>query len=885
MVSTGKQQHMAHTNEHESQYVLAFDCANEVIACAVGLLHAETKTVSLLAGNLVLAHRSSNTKLLTIVDGVLKSAGVSRKNIACVCVGRGPGSFTGVRIALACAKGVASALGVALVGVSTLDAVAHNAALCGFAGKLVVLADAMRGEVYPVAYEIVGGQAERLTADTVLKAQAAAEELRHVLEGSCAKDSNVANATTFTKPFVEQGCLCAASIQFAGDGLKKYSELFEPYGTLLPSSFWYPTAKGLLAALQAAWQAGTANPFDKQRHQPALLLPVYTRLSDAEENERIRLAQNNPKNLRTGVQDVSVRADQRPTMHDSAILNAKPNAQGIVFKPLDSAHAAQVAKMEASVMGSDAWNASMVEADLQHKNRTWWMASVQTHEQSAGSAGNDKLIGYCGGLVVDGRLEILKVVCAESYRRRGVAKTLFAHVLSDARDLGARSVSLEVRTSNAGARAFYEAFGMQKIGERKHYYSDGEAAAIYSGSISSVLHLAASAQEAKANVAGMNLQVDDAFCAQAQSESTSECSAAKGLPSPVILAIESSCDETAAAIVCGGSKILADVVASQIDFHSRFGGVVPEIASRKHVEAICGVCDECFDVASKNLATLSLSNNNAQAQKLTWENIDAVAVTYAPGLVGALVVGVAFAKGAAWARNLPLICVNHMEGHLYANKIGEPSFEPPAVVSLVSGGNTMLVHMKDWGNYKILGETIDDAVGEAFDKVAKTLGLGYPGGPEISKLAASGNPKAVNFPRALMHSHDFRFSLSGLKTAVVTYINAQREAGVTLNLPDICASFEAAVVDVQVKKANMALDETGAPTFCLGGGVAANPTLRRAYEQMCDARGVKLIMPPAKACTDNAAMVALVALDRYAAKKFANIQADALAHASLEDEY
>jgi len=249
------------------------------------------------------------------------------------------------------------------------------------------------------------------------------------------------------------------------------------------------------------------------------------------------------------------------------------------------------------------------------------------------------------------------------------------------------------------------------------------------------------------------------------------------------------------------------------------------------------------------------------------------------------VVGVAFAKGVAWACDVPFIGVNHLEGHLYANKIGDETFAPPAVVSLVSGGNTMLVHMRDWGDYEILGATIDDAVGEAFDKVAKALGLGYPGGPVISKLGAEGDPDAIAFPRAMMHSGDLRFSLSGLKTAVVTYVNQERAAGRELNVPDICASFQQAVVDVQVSKARRALEQTGAKTFCLGGGVAANPVLRGAYEKLCAKMHVKLVMPPLHSCGDNAGMIALVALDRFRAGKFFELDADALAHADLEQPY
>ena len=362
---------------------------------------------------------------------------------------------------------------------------------------------------------------------------------------------------------------------------------------------------------------------------------------------------------------------------------------------------------------------------------------------------------------------------------------------------------------------------------------------------------------------------------EAAASSCSDGRQAGGTRYPLILAIESSCDETAAAIVDGEGNLVADVVASQIDFHSRFGGVVPEIASRKHIEAICGVCDECFEAAAKVLGV----------PQLTWHDLDAVGVTYAPGLLGALVVGVAFAKGAAWAADKPLIGVHHLEGHLYANRIGAPDLEPPMVASLVSGGNTLLVHVKDWGDYETLGATIDDAVGEAFDKVAKALGLGYPGGPVISRAAAQGDPDAIPFPRAMLHSGDLRFSLSGLKTAVVTYINNERAAGRELNIPDIAASFQQAVVDVQVAKAKKALQLTGARTFCLGGGVAANPVLRASYEQLCAKMRVRLIMPPLSACGDNAGMIALVALDRYRQGKFMPLDADAQAHADLDEPY
>ena len=877
-----------------ARYVLAFDTANEIIAIGLGVLHASSRMIELTASVEAEARRASNTQLLPRIDAALAEHGVAREDIACVAVGRGPGSFTGVRIAMATAKGIASALEVPLVGVSSLDAVAWNAWAAGERGPLSVVADAMRKEVYPVRYLLNDTGIERLEADRVVKAEDAARELAAEgdLSGSASatvpsRSDSPGSHETSAGRFGSTGAAPRSEAEqvpegetrlvgaiadadpaegdawpqvsarlLCGDALKKYGELFEGCGAALPAELWMPTGRGLLLALQAAWRAGEADPLDARRHDPAFALPVYTRLSDAEENERIRLSKNDPKNLATGVQDVAKRADQRATMHDTAILNAQPDEHGITYKPLDAAHAGAVATLESLVMGSDAWSEALVADELPRADRVWWAA----YEGEA-------LAGYAGGWIVDGQVQILKVGVDPAMRRRGIARELLAHVAADARDLGASRCSLEVRAGNVGAQELYSALGFRSLGVRPRYYSDGEDAVIMEGPLPLARH----------DVAGMELVVgaasDDARSLrdEVQTDVSRETSERR----PLILAIESSCDETAAAIVDGSGTLIADVVASQIDFHARFGGVVPEIASRKHIEAICGVCDECFDVAASALGI----------ERLTWRDLDSIAVTYAPGLVGALVVGVAFAKGAAWAAGKPFIGVNHLEGHLYANKIGAPDFQPPAVVSLVSGGNTLLVHMKGWGDYETLGATIDDAVGEAFDKVAKALGLGYPGGPVISREAAKGDPNAIPFPRAMMHSGDLRFSLSGLKTAVVTYINNERAAGRELNVPNICASFQQAVVDVQVKKAEMALEQTGARTFCLGGGVAANPALRDAYEQLCERLHVRLTLPPLSACGDNAGMIALVALDRHNQGKFFTLEADAQAHANLDEPY
>lgn len=302
----------------------------------------------------------------------------------------------------------------------------------------------------------------------------------------------------------------------------------------------------------------------------------------------------------------------------------------------------------------------------------------------------------------------------------------------------------------------------------------------------------------------------------------------------VILAIESSCDETAVAIVRDGTEVLANVVSSQVEIHAEFGGVVPEVASRAHLEMLEIVLGQALDEAGMSGA-----------------DIDAVAATHGPGLIGALLVGVSEAKALALAWDIPYIGVNHMEGHLFATFLERPDLEPPLIVLLVSGGHTLIVHLEQLGRYRILGSTIDDAAGEAFDKVARYLGLGYPGGPRIDALAKEGDASKIVFPRGLMHE-GLDFSFSGMKTSVINYVRKNRDA----DNADLAAGFQEAVVDVLVTKAMRAADQVGARGVCLGGGVAANSRLRERFAEEASNRGLDCLVPARAFCTDNAAMIA-----------------------------
>ena len=803
--------------------VAAIDTSGDMLACAVGLwrdvpagdraqdgdpdaepAHAE---VELLASRDHMCRRHANVELIDTLDAALADCGRTVGDVDAYLVGRGPGSFTGVRIGISTGKGLAQGANKPLWGTSTLDAVAWTAWCAGVRGLVGVAADAMRGEVYPALYQLDDEGATRLfERERVVKAADAVAEWAAL-------------------PDVDE-------LQLSGDGLVRYGDQFEEAGLTnrVDRELWWPSGEGLLLAA-----ASPARYVERGSGDPGEVLPVYTRLSDAEENERKRLGLAESASITTtGV------AEELAGAH----LQTRP--MGVA--DVESAAALDAACYEGAA--HEPWTAGMFLSEFDEgvaASRTWWVA----HD-------NGELIGLAGGMVVESDVQILDVCVASGRRREGIARKLFSHVSYDAQMLGCTTASLEVEAENDGAIALYRSLGFQEVGRRAGYYGKGADALIMSADLPLVLPVDAASPEPTA-AARRTWPLPEPERTPGEREQIEQ--------RQLILSIESSCDETAVAVMDMDGNLLANKISTQIDFHARFGGVVPEIASRKHVEAIVGVVDAALEEAAENMGVVS--------GPIMPSELVAVGVTQGPGLVGALVVGVAFAKGFAYAAGLKLITVNHLEGHLYANLLECPDLKPPFIFTLVSGGHTMLVHVKDWGDYEVLGQTLDDAVGEAFDKVAKALGLGYPGGPIISKLAEEGDPTAIDFPRAMMHSHDYRFSLSGLKTAVVTYIERETEAGRPIHLPDLCASFEAAVFDVQFKKAWDALRQTGAREYCLGGGVAANPHLRKMMVEKLTRRGIHVTLPPKNACTDNAAMIGEVARRKYQEGDFASFDVDA----------
>ncbi len=793
--------------------IVVIDTSTDMLCCALAKLSIKDakRTYEMVDQADHMCRRRANEELCSTINELLERNGYSHTDIAGVLVGRGPGSFTGVRIGVATAKGLAVAAGVPLFGASTLDASAYSAWCSGVRGELVVVADAMRKEVYPGIYNLSDNGIKReFSHETVIKADAYKDQLAN---------------------------LCPQrDVTLTGDGLLKFKDKFEEidFSSFADESAWFPTSEGLLYSF--------CNPnmdYAEDLGDPALILPVYTRLSDAEETERQKLGmETSPTSQVTGC------AEELADIH-------------LQLRPMGVYDTEQVAALEAVVFKNlhhNPWSESMFKEDLSADGHIWWIA----HDMG-------KIVGYAGGVVIGDTCEVLNVATDSSRRGEGIATRLLSRLAYDAQVLNCKEITLEVESGNTSAISLYQTLGFKQVGIRPSYYAQGVDALIMTAQLPLQLTRHDLNLEPQPQASGRRWPL-----VYPHRKDSSEAKLAE--QGNLILAIESSCDETAMAVINAKGEILSSVVATQIDFHARFGGVVPEIASRKHTEALVGVYEETLDKAAEQLGI----------EYLQASDLSCVAVTQGPGLVGALVVGIAFAKGISTAADVPLIGVNHLEGHLAANLFETPDLQPPFVSSLVSGGNTMLVHVKDWGNYEILGATIDDAVGEAFDKVAKALGLGYPGGPIISKLAAEGNPKAIRFPRAMMHSKDYSFSLSGLKTSVITYLNNEQKAGRSVNLHDLAASFEAAVIDVQVAKAKTAVLQTQTHDFCAGGGVTANPSLRKAYYETFEPIGVRVTVPPMGVCTDNAAMIALVALRHFNEGRFADVSMDANPNLKLD---
>ncbi len=448
-----------------------------------------------------------------------------------------------------------------------------------------------------------------------------------------------------------------------------------------------------------------------------------------------------------------------------------------------------VMQLENATFPSDAWSKESMASEL--ASATGYYIGLFDSE----------LVGYAGLSTIPGSFssDIQTIAVMQAQRGKGLGRRLVEALISQARRLGSEQILLEVRIDNEPAIKLYQSFGFERIDVRKRYYQPDDVDALI-----------------------MRLKVHQ----------------------PLVLGIESTCDETGVGIV-RGNRLLANALHSSMDEHSKYGGVVPEVAARAHLEAIAPTLEKALQEAGVQL-----------------KDIDAIAVANGPGLAGALMVGIGAAKGLALAHNKPIYAVNHLIGHVGADVLERGYVQLPTIALLVSGGHTSLLLVRDLlGDAELLGETIDDAAGEAFDKVARVLGLPYPGGPQIDKLAETGDPKSIRFPRGLslpkdMEKHRYDFSFSGLKTAVARHVEKAELDGVEINKADVAASFREAVVDVLLTKALDACERHGVPRLLLGGGVVANARLREVAQQRCDDRGIELRIPRFSLCTDNGAMIA-----------------------------
>ncbi|POH70168.1 bifunctional ribosomal protein alanine acetyltransferase/tRNA (adenosine(37)-N6)-threonylcarbamoyltransferase complex transferase subunit TsaD [Cryobacterium zongtaii] len=493
--------------------------------------------------------------------------------------------------------------------------------------------------------------------------------------------------------------------------------------------------------------------------------------------------------------------------------------------------------LETHIFENDAWSTEMMARDVADPGCYYLVAFPPDSPEH--------IVAYAGlqAALRSPESDIQTIAVAEEARGRGLGRVLMLSLITEARKRGARETFLEVRADNPGAQHLYRSLGFEDLGVRRGYYQPDNVDAI-------VMRLPIPPAE---------MQFTDAAAARPAADPAAPAaapaaSAAPARPlnrtNPLVLGIETSCDETGIGIV-RGTTLLSNTIASSMDEHARYGGVVPEVAARAHLEEMVPAIHAAVAEAGIRL-----------------DEIDAIAVTSGPGLAGALMVGVGAAKSLAVALDVPIYAVNHLVGHVGADLLrGEgvdtdAPLEYPTIALLVSGGHTSLLLVRDLvSDVELLGETIDDAAGEAFDKVARVLGLPYPGGPQIDRVAATGDPAAIRFPRGLSHQkdvakHRYDFSFSGLKTSVARWVEQKRDAGETVPINDVAASFREAVVDVLLTKAVAACTDLGVPRLLLGGGVIANARLRQVAQERTDAAGIALRIPPLSLCTDNGAMIA-----------------------------
>ncbi|RAV33880.1 tRNA (adenosine(37)-N6)-threonylcarbamoyltransferase complex transferase subunit TsaD [Corynebacterium heidelbergense] len=741
---------------------------------------------------------------------VLEESQLTPGDLGAVVVGEGPGPFTGLRVGMATGAAFGDALGIPVHGVDSLAAMAASAVVAGRIGEgepIVALSDARRREWYVGSYVFAQNRLRQIGAPAVLSPDEA------VQEGVASTTAHSPGAEPF--PEAEQaksaGCALVCARATAESAADLVLGLEDRYSARLAEADAYPDPRGLvLAALStltvdvpegSSSAAILAHGRDALRRPGQPLRARYLRRPDA--------AEPKPK-VRSAAIDFAA-ADRPEPAPEQAPHAEATSPQLVALAPADSP---ALAAIEARLFPQDSpWSESMFRVELAAAHTQYWGL-----RNSSGA-----LIGYAGiaamGPADSPEFELHTIGLVPEEQGKGYSHLLMEALL-DVADGANSPIFLEVRTDNVPAIGLYRRYGFTILGTRRNYYHPSGA---------------------------------DAYTMRRAPRAV----AARGR---LIMGVESSCDETGVGIVAldpatGEVRECANVVASSMNEHARFGGVVPEIASRAHLEAMGPTM-------------------RAARRKIGNRRPDAVCATIGPGLAGALMVGAAAAKAYAAAWDVPFYAVNHLGGHVAVEALDKREVEEKAprldhaVALLVSGGHTQLLEVRGLGApMRELGSTVDDAAGEAYDKVARLLGLGYPGGPVIDQLASRGNPTAIAFPRGMMRPQDSRynFSFSGLKTAVARYVERAEKTGERIPIEDVCASFQEAVVDVLTAKALRACTDTGASVLLLGGGVSANRRLRELAAQRCAEAGVELRIPPAALCTDNGVMIAALGAQLIAA--------------------